>query len=416
MTQRFTQVMWRASALLFMTAGMWATTTVQALAEGKTNSPTKGQFYVSPGVIAYEGPNSSQIGHDGVDAGAALILGYSFSERWSVELLGGRVESDFDNRWGEGEDDVDLRWVDLMYRLDARDAWQPFVLFGAGRTEYGFDGVRADAKDNQFNAGMGVFRQLNKHFALRADLRATTSNKAGKIMPFAFVGLTGFIGEGSGPAVPSDSDGDGVPNKDDQCPTTPPGRVVDATGCQLDSDGDGVVDADDQCPDTPAGQAVDATGCPPDSDGDGVPDYLDECPDSEAGAKVDEKGCYLELEEEVTIDMSIEFETDKADIRPDHLSEINRAVNFLRQYPDTNAVIEGHTDSDGAASYNQELSERRAKAVYDYLINEAGVRAGRLTWAGFGETQPIATNDTVAGKQRNRRVTAVVSGTHKVRQ
>lgn len=403
-------MMLRAGAL----AMLWIGASAAAVAE--SNSPSKGQFYISPGAIAYEGPNSSTLGHDGIDVGAALILGYSFTERWAAELMVGRVESDFDNIFGDSEDDVDVRWVDLMYKLDARDAWQPFVLFGAGRTEYAFDGARPDAKDNQFNAGFGVFRQLTEHIALRADLRATTSNKAGKLMPFAFVGITGFLGEGSGPAVPVDSDGDGVPNDKDQCPTTPPGRVVDANGCELDSDGDGVVDGDDQCPDTPAGQAVDASGCPPDSDGDGVPDYMDECPDSEAGAKVDDKGCYIELEEEVTIDMSIEFATDKADIRSDHLAEIDRAVRFLKQYPTTNAVIEGHTDSDGAASYNQGLSERRAKAVYDYLINEAGIRAGRLSWAGFGESQPIATNDTAEGKQRNRRVTAVVSGTHKVRQ
>ena len=104
------------------------------------------------------------------------------------------------------------------------------------------------------------------------------------------------------------------------------------------------------------------------------------------------------------------------EIRDDHIAELNRAVSFLRQYPTTNAVIEGHTDSDGAAAYNQGLSERRAQAVYEYLINEAGIDASRLSWAGFGESQPIADNDTDAGKQRNRRVTAVVSGTHTVRQ
>ena len=146
------------------------------------------------------------------------------------------------------------------------------------------------------------------------------------------------------------------------------------------------------------------------------PDHRDDCPDTEAGANVNDRGCYIELEEEVTIDMNIEFETDKAEIRPDHHQELGRAVNFLRQYPNTKAVIEGHTDSDGTAEYNQGLSERRARAVYEYMINQAGIAAGRLDWAGYGETQPIASNDTAEGKQRNRRVTAVVSGTHMVRQ
>jgi len=379
------------------------------------NNPTKGQFYITPGVVAYEAPGSSRLGYDdGIAPG--LIIGYGLSDNWSVEVLGSRLELDFNNPSGRGEDDVTLKWLDLVYKLKARQGWQPFVLFGGGRTDYEFDSLRPDSKDSQFNAGVGLYRELTPRVSLRADVRGVTSNKKGGIEPFAFVGVAGFLGELKSSAPPPDSDGDGVINDLDKCPTTPPGRVVDADGCELDGDGDGVVDGDDRCPNTPAGVAVDSNGCALDSDGDGVPDYRDECPDTEAGAKVDDKGCYIELEEEVTIDMNIEFATDKAEIRPDHVAELNRAVRFLRQYPTTNAVIEGHTDSDGSNSYNQGLSERRAKAVYEYLIKEAGVNADRLTWAGFGESQPIASNDTAAGKQRNRRVTAVVSGTHKVRQ
>ncbi len=389
---------------------------ITPVASAETENPGKGQFYIAPGAVLYHGPDSQKHGYEDNEVGAGLILGYGLSDRWAVEFLAGRVESEFDTIWGSSQDDVDLKWIDFVYKLNSTGGWQPFLLAGGGRTDYNFDGVRPDARDNQFNAGIGVYRALNDFISLRADVRGVTSNKNGGVQPMAFVGLTGFLGKAKAPTPPPDSDGDGVINDDDQCPTTPPGRVVDATGCQLDGDGDGVVDADDRCPETPAGVAVDANGCAPDSDGDGVPDYRDDCPDSEAGAKVDDKGCYVELEEEVTIDMNIEFDTDKADIRPDHAPELSRAVNFLRQYPTTNAVIEGHTDSDGSANYNQSLSERRAKAVYDYLVGEASINAGRLEWTGFGETQPIASNDTEEGKQRNRRVTAVVSGTHKVRQ
>ncbi len=382
------------------------------------HAPGHGQFYVAPGAVIYEGPGSSRIGYDDHDVGPGLILGYSFSQHWAVEIMGASVENEFSNRWGSGEDDVRMIWADLMYKLDGGSAngWSPFVIFGGGRSKYDFEGVRPDARDNQFNAGVGVFRSLTDRIALRADLRGVSTTKEGGLTPMAFVGLTGFLGDARSSAPPPDSDGDGVINDLDQCPTTPRGRVVDANGCEYDADGDGVVDGDDQCPDTPAGVAVDGKGCPLDSDGDGVPDYRDDCPGSEAGAKVDDKGCYIELEEEVTIDMSIEFDTNKAVIRPDHHSELNRAVTFLRQYPTTNAVIEGHTDSDGSAAYNQALSERRAKAVYEYMINEANIKASRLDWAGFGETQPIASNEPADGKQRNRRVTAVVAGTHKVRQ
>ena len=380
------------------------------------SKPGKGQVYVSPGMAVYSGPDDKKIGYDGEELGPALILGYGLTDNWAVEILGSRIEADFDNRNGKGEDDVTLMWLDFLYKLPAKNNWQPFVLMGGGRSDYEFERVQSDKDDTQLNVGLGVLRHLDDNLAFRADLRAVTSDEAGSLEPFAFIGLTGFIGAGSTPRAPADSDGDGVPNSIDKCPTTPPGRVVDADGCEFDSDGDGVVDGDDQCPGTPAGVTVDSKGCPLDSDGDGVPDYLDECPDTEPGAKVDAKGCYIELEEEVTIDMNIEFGTDKAEIRDDHVAELNRAVNFLRQYPTTNAVIEGHTDTDGAAAYNQGLSERRAKAVYDYLINEAGIDAERLSWTGFGETQPIADNSTSEGKQRNRRVSAVVAGTHTVRQ
>ncbi len=375
----------------------------------------KGQFYLSPGIVAYEGPDDRDIGHDGVDFDLGGIVGYSFADKWAVEFLLSEVESDFENRFGRGEADVSLRWVDLVYKMKAQDGWQPFALFGGGRTHYDFNRTRGGSRDNQFNVGVGAFVPLTERILVRGDIRGVSSKKGG-INSFLFLGLTGLIGDGSDPTPPPDSDGDGVPNDDDQCPTTPPGRVVDERGCELDSDGDGVVDGDDDCPGTPAGMEVDSSGCPRDSDGDGVPDYQDECPDSARGARVDEKGCYIELEEEVTIDMSIEFDTDKAQIRDDHVPELNRAIDFLRQYPTTQAVIEGHTDSTASEAYNQALSERRAKAVYDYMVDEADIDAGRLSHEGFGESRPIATNDTAEGRQKNRRVTAVVSGTHKVRQ
>ena len=79
-------------------------------------------------------------------------------------------------------------------------------------------------------------------------------------------------------------------------------------------------------------------------------------------------------------------------------------------------MIEGHTDSSGAAAYNQSLSEKRAASVRDYLVNQADVDAARLTSRGYGETRPIATNDTAEGRAQNRRVSAVVEGTQTVRQ
>lgn len=377
----------------------------------------KGQGYLSPGIVIYEGPDASNIGYDDHEAGPGLILGYNMTERWAIEFLVARTESEFSNYGGQGEDDIDLRWLDFAYKLNGGEDWQPFVLFGGGRSKYSFENLRDDAVDHQFNVGLGVLGALGERFAVRADLRAVSTAKGGAPTAMAFVGLTGFIGPAAAPPPPPpDSDGDGVPNDADKCPTTPAGRVVDADGCELDGDGDGVVDGDDRCPNTPAGAKVDSRGCALDGDGDGVPDYRDDCPDTSKGAKVDERGCYIELEEEVTIDMNLEFDVDKAEIKPEHHQELFRVVKFLTEYATAEAVIEGHTDSTGSAAYNQKLSERRAKAVYDYLIQSARISADRLSWAGFGEGQPKASNDTREGRQQNRRVSAVVRGTQTVRQ
>jgi len=90
---------------------------------------------------------------------------------------------------------------------------------------------------------------------------------------------------------PTDVDGDTVPDYLDKCPNTPPGAPINSDGCPIDSDGDGVPDHADQCPGTPPGTPVDTRGCPADADGDGVPDYLDKCPGTQKGVKVDANGC-----------------------------------------------------------------------------------------------------------------------------
>lgn len=196
-------------------------------------------------------------------------------------------------------------------------------------------------------------------------------------------------------AEPLDSDGDGIPDSKDRCPGTPSGVQVDARGCPLDSDGDGVPDYLDKCPGTPSGVRVDAQGCPLDSDGDGVYDYMDKCPGTPAKAKVDERGCWV-LE-------GLFFETDKADILPQGYPILYEVITVLKANPGVKVEIQGHTDSRGSDAYNQKLSERRARAVRDYLV-KAGIKADRLTYKGYGESKPAVPNTTAANMAKNRRV------------
>ncbi|MDD2390543.1 MAG: OmpA family protein [Desulfobacterales bacterium] len=208
-----------------------------------------------------------------------------------------------------------------------------------------------------------------------------------------------------------DSDGDGVPDSKDSCPDTPRDIQVDAQGCPFDSDGDGVYDYKDKCPDTPRDIQVDAQGCPFDSDGDGVYDYKDKCPDTPRNTKVDAQGCPFPIatkSAEVTksgtwIYRKIQFETNKANLKPSSYPVLDEIVAGLKAQPSIKVEIQGHTDSTGTAEYNQTLSEKRAQSVRNYLVNK-GIVKNRLISKGYGLNSPISTNKTVEGRALNRRV------------
>lgn len=199
---------------------------------------------------------------------------------------------------------------------------------------------------------------------------------------------------------PTDSDGDGVTDDKDRCPNTPKGAKVNAQGCELDGDGDGVVDRLDQCPTTPAGRKVNAQGCEMDFDGDGVVDDLDQCPTTPAGDQVDAKGCSLP---KVIVLHGVNFDNDLANLRPDAIAILDDAVATLKANTGVKVEIGGHTDSRNSDWYNLGLGERRAKAVMQYFISK-GVDAERLSAKSYGESMPIADNETEEGRMRNRRV------------
>jgi len=208
---------------------------------------------------------------------------------------------------------------------------------------------------------------------------------------------------------PLDSDGDGVPDYLDKCPGTPAGVKVDKDGCPLDSDGDGLPDYLDKCPGTPAGVKVDKDGCPIDSDGDGVPDYLDKCPGSTKGMAVDINGCPIAaaVQEKSRVTLKVLFDFDKAVVKNQYHNEIGNLAEMMKKYPEITIQIEGYTDSVGDAKYNEKLSQRRADAIRKYLVEKFGIAGSRLTAIGYGESRPVASNDTKDGREKNRRVEAV---------
>jgi OOP family OmpA-OmpF porin len=142
----------------------------------------------------------------------------------------------------------------------------------------------------------------------------------------------------------------------------------------------------------------------PDLDGDGVLNQHDKCPNTRPGAVVDLDGCEVEAVIELE---GIHFEFDKATLKPEALAILDQAAALLKKHERVVVEVAGHTDSKGSEEYNQGLSERRATAVKDYL-NSRGVKASRLTSRGYGESRPVASNDTDEGRAENRRVELIV--------
>lgn len=204
-----------------------------------------------------------------------------------------------------------------------------------------------------------------------------------------------------------DKDGDGVADKDDQCPDE--AGTTATQGCP-DADGDGVADKDDKCPDTPAGQQVGPDGCSTDSDGDGVPDDKDICPNSAGPA---EKGGCPELDAATLklMEEKVRFEFDQARVQEGYKQLLDSIVTALEKYPDHVLLIKGHADHIGSAEYNQVLSESRAQAVKDYLVERGVQNPDRLVTRGYGETMPLvkvnerlSKRRTESARAKNRRV------------
>jgi OmpA-OmpF porin, OOP family len=162
-----------------------------------------------------------------------------------------------------------------------------------------------------------------------------------------------------------------------------------------DSDGDGVLDDVDQCPGTPTGTEVDATGCP-------IPEPA--CIPSGQNGEPDLRGC---TSGDVVVLRGVTFEFDSAQLTPAATVVLDQVAGALDAAPDIAVEVGGHTDSRGADAYNQRLSEQRAASVRDYLM-QRGVDGQRLSASGYGETRPVADNANEEGREQNRRVELTV--------
>jgi len=361
-----------------------------------------GSVHITPNIGMYKFE-----GNEDMDAGIALGLraGYNFTKYFGVEAFGHWVPTE-SSVYKDEKINVVGYGIEALFHILPDGALVPFVAVGVGGIHYyKYNEDTTEGKDNKiaFDYGLGVKYFLAENWALRADVRHvipidtdfdrdTMHNNL-----LATVGLTfAFGGEKKVVAPPPE-----------------PAPVV------LDSDNDGVPDNLDKCPGTPAGVAVDKDGCPLDSDNDGVPDYLDKCPGTPAGVAVDKDGCpppvvipqprvEKEIIEKGRTTLNVLFDFDKSTIKKGYFNDIDELVAVMKQYPDLNVTVEGHTDSVGSDAYNKKLSQRRANAIKGYMVNK-GIDAKRLTAVGYGEEKPIADNATKEGQAQNRRVEAATA-------
>ncbi|MCL1138918.1 OmpA family protein [Shewanella pneumatophori] len=150
-----------------------------------------------------------------------------------------------------------------------------------------------------------------------------------------------------------------------------------------------------------------------DSDNDGVNDDMDQCPNTPSTHQVDNYGCTIYEETEYTFDLEANFKNNSAKVEPSSLGDIKVLADFINQHPDAKVLISGHASNTGSPAYNMKLSERRAAAVADILINQYGVAPAKVTSKGFGITQPLIEGSSAEANRVNRRIEAHVTGTEK---
>lgn len=348
-----------------------------------------------------------------------LRVGAFFTEAFHMELALQRVFSNADNVAPLNGEDVyfDSLRLNLAYHLMPDKKIRPYFSAGAG-----WERIESDNLDSQndlsYNGGLGVRFFIGQRSGLRLEGRYVGSNveiAGADEWQHNFEGTLGIfflLGAKKDKEVTQtiqDSDSDGVVDTLDRCSNTPARMAVDATGCPMevfeDQDGDGIADEDDQCPSTPRDAPIDASGCAVDTDNDGVKDYADRCPGTMENENVDSKGCPEEsIARGALKDVTFELNSPKLTLNSETV--LNSVANELKKFPDVQVEVQGHSDSTGDADYNMQLSQKRAESVMEYLISK-GVNRDQLTAVGYGESNPIASNDTKEGRAKNRRVELV---------
>ena len=339
-----------------------------------------------------------------------LRAGYNFTENIGAEVFGhylrGEVDAPYDNyfnRYGIS--------VEGLYHFMPKSSFVPFIAAGVGGIHIGNTDREPGADEFVVHYGAGAKLFITEDIAFRVDVRHFIPMSSGERFNdlMATFGITFAFG-GKKKVAEARAEEEPVPVQAEEVrppapapvpppPPPPPPPVI------ADSDKDGVPDNIDKCPGTTYGVPVDRNGCPLDSDKDGVYDSRDKCPGTPEGSTVNKDGCVLET---VSIRLKVEFDSGKSVIKKQYHKEIEAVASFMKAHPDATATIVGHTDSTGNEKTNMALSKARAESVRQYLIKKFGIDGSRITALGYGSDKPIASNATKEGREKNRRIIAVI--------
>lgn len=341
-------------------------------AQARTPGDFDDRWYVTVGA-GYNDQDSSR--NTSNEAFGTLGVGKFVNPNWSVD-----AELNYQNPHAKSNENLNFSQYGISvdarrhFRKEGR-TWNPYVLMGAGyqraEEEYVIAGPGSPGEDKRgyATAKLGLGAQGDfKRVSLRGEIAARGNfDRDSVVAP----GENHFV--------------DGLAQL----------TLIVPLGAERIA----------QAPPAPVVEVV-APSCSGDRDGDGVDDCVDQCLDSVAGQTVGENGCPVN----VTIDLrGVNFEFDRSTLNGESRQILDEAISILERYPDLRVEVAGHTDSKGSEQYNQGLSERRASAVYQYLL-ERGVDRNRLSGpTGYGEARPIAPNthedgsDNPEGRAQNRR-------------
>ncbi|MEM1153107.1 MAG: OmpA family protein [Pseudomonadota bacterium] len=289
-------------------------------------------------------------------------LEWAFNDQWAAEVSYAQDDASSEDFPGTDAEvilaNIGMRYYGGSYIVDKAETiaegtrLRPYAVVGAGY--FSVDPNRAGGEkeeDATINAGLGVRWMLTSRFSASLDARTVYNMDKSNNDTIAYLGLNYYFGN------------------------VTPAPIPQPTACP-DEDGDGVCDEFDACLGTPPGTRVDATGCP------------------------------LPVAQVASIKLKVNFGFDSDVVQEKYFTDLNELANFLKRFDQVDVSIDGYTDSTGDATYNQNLSQRRAQAVVDMLVNTYGIDASRLKAVGYGEADPVASNDTPEGRAENRRVMA----------